>query len=96
MLQDLTDVVQKQAERRIRSRNIMYVPDIHDSALKNTHSDRRYGESEEKQELKLARDYIYSSHTLAASPDLAAHVVSNTALDTENEHRATECCETKQ
>ena len=38
MLQDLTDVVQKQAERRIRSRNIMYVPDIHDSALKNTHT----------------------------------------------------------
>ena len=57
MLQDLTDVVQKQAERRIRSRTIMYVPDIHDSALKNTHSDRRYGKSEESQELKTARDY---------------------------------------
>ena len=33
MLQDLTDVVQKQAEQRISSRIIMYVPDIHDLAL---------------------------------------------------------------
>ena len=34
--------------------------------------------------------------TISTSPDLAAHVLSNTALATENERRATWCSETNQ
>ena len=38
----------------------MYVPVIHDAALKNTQRDRRYGKSAESQKLKRARDYFDS------------------------------------
>ena len=43
MLQGITDEVKKQAEKRINSQYTMYVPGIHDLALKNAHRSRRNG-----------------------------------------------------
>ena len=43
--------VKKQAEQRINSRFIMYVPGIHNLSLENTQWGRRYGNSAESQKL---------------------------------------------
>ena len=58
MLQGITDEVKKQAEQRSSSRYIMYVPGIHDIALKNTQRSRRNGKSEESQKLQRAKDHL--------------------------------------
>ena len=57
LLQGITDELKKQAEQRINSRYIMYVPDIHDrskgaDAMENLMSHK----------LKRAKDYLDSSH----------------------------------
>ena len=59
--QGITEEVKKQAEQRINSRLIMYVPGIHTLALNNTQSDRRYGNSADSQKLKKARAYLNSA-----------------------------------
>ena len=61
MLQGITEGVKKQAEQRISSRFIMYVPVVHDSALKKTESGRRDGKSAGSQKPKRARDYFDSA-----------------------------------
>ena len=61
-LQGSTDDVRMQAKHRIRSRFIMYVPGIHDSALKNTQCGRRHGKSEESRKLTRAKDSLDSLH----------------------------------
>ena len=62
MLQGTTDEVKEQAEQRIRSRFIMYVPDIHDLAFKKAQRDRRYEKSEESQKLKRAKYCLDSAN----------------------------------
>ena len=52
MLQGVTEEVKKQAEQRVNSRFITYVPGIHNSALKNTQRGGRWGKSEESQKSK--------------------------------------------
>ena len=58
MLQVITEEVKKLAEQRINSRFIMYVPGVHNLALKNIQRGRRYGNSAESHQLKKARAYL--------------------------------------
>ena len=55
------DEVRTQAEQRICSRFIMYVPGIDDSALENAQRGRRHGTSQKSQKLKRAKDYLDSA-----------------------------------
>ena len=56
MLQDVTEEIKKQAEQRVSSPSIMYVPGVHKLALENTQWNRRYGHSAEPQKPKTGRD----------------------------------------
>ena len=78
-LQGTTDDVQMQAKHRIRSRFIMYVPGIHDSALNNTQCGRRHGKSEESRKLTGAKDSLDSvhKHNVRNDRESAASLTSN-------------------
>ena len=60
MLQGITEEVKKQADQRIHSRIIMYVPGVDDLVVKNAQRGRRSGTSAKSHKLKRARDCLNS------------------------------------
>ena len=72
MLQGTTDEVKKQAEPRINSRFTMYVPGIHNLAVKNIQRGRRYGHSAESQKLEKAKDELDVAKNMMAERSWSA------------------------
>ena len=64
ILQGITAGNKKQPEKRINSRFIMYIPRVHNFALKNIQRGRRYGNSADSHTLKKARAYLGSARKL--------------------------------